>query len=71
MRSTRPTLSAGGFGSAALEAAAAAGMETNRILAAGVSDRFVEHASRAEQLRVERLDARGLAERVEDALAGE
>ena len=41
---------AGGFGGAVLEAANAAGLETNHIRRLGIPDRFVEHADRGELL---------------------
>ena len=37
----------GGFGSAVLEAAADAGLDTSRIRRLGIPDRFVEHGDRA------------------------
>ena len=37
----------GGFGSALLEAANAAGLDTRNVVRLGLPDRFVEHAERA------------------------
>lgn len=54
----------GGFGSAVLETASAAGLSTERIEIAGIPDEFVEHGDRAELLADLRLDAAGLRERV-------
>ena len=51
----------GGFGSAVLEAASDAGLDTRRIRRLGVPDRFVEHASRQELLANLGLDADGIA----------
>src|SRR5207302_7180399 len=50
----------GGFGSALLEAANAAGLDTRRIVRLGLPDRFVEHAERAELLADLGLDADGI-----------
>ena len=61
----------GGFGSAVLEAANAAGLDTRRIKCLGIPDRFVEHGERGELLADLGLDAvgllmaaRGMAEKV-------
>ena len=51
----------GGFGSAVLEAAADAGLDTSRITRLGVPDRFIEHAERSEQLAELGLDVDGIA----------
>ncbi|MEJ5277626.1 MAG: transketolase C-terminal domain-containing protein, partial [Thermogemmata sp.] len=40
----------GGFGSALLEAANAAGLDTRNIVRAGLPDRFIEHGERGELL---------------------
>jgi 1-deoxy-D-xylulose-5-phosphate synthase len=53
---------AGGFGSALLEAACDAGLDTSRIRRLGIPDRFIEHGERAEQLADLGLDRRGIAE---------
>ena len=62
-------LLAGGFGSAALEAAEAAGLDASKIHRAGVADEIVEHDTRAAQLAGQGLDAAGIAERMRQ-LAG-
>jgi len=51
----------GGFGSAVLEAANAAGLETRNIVRCGFPDRYVEHAERSELLADLGLNADGLA----------
>jgi len=51
----------GGFGSAVLEAAADAGLDTGKIRRLGVPDRFVEHGDREELLADLGLDAAGIA----------
>ncbi|MHC4253736.1 MAG: transketolase C-terminal domain-containing protein, partial [Planctomycetota bacterium] len=61
---------AGGFGSAVLEAAPAAGIDASRVTRLGVPDRFIAHATRAEQLAECGLDARGIAGAVREAVAG-
>ncbi len=50
----------GGFGSAVLEAANAAGLDTRQIKCLGIPDRFIEHGERAELLADLGLDAVGL-----------
>ncbi|NQU21517.1 MAG: 1-deoxy-D-xylulose-5-phosphate synthase, partial [Candidatus Nealsonbacteria bacterium] len=50
----------GGFGSAVLEAACDASLNTARIRRLGVPDRFIEHATRDEQLADLGLDADGI-----------
>jgi 1-deoxy-D-xylulose-5-phosphate synthase len=64
----------GGFGSAVLEAANAAGLDTRRIKCLGIPDRFIEHGERGELLADLGLDAvgllmaaRGMAEKVPSA----
>ncbi len=54
----------GGFGSAVLEAANAAGLDTRHIVRRGVPDRFIEHGDRGELLADLGLDAKGLADTV-------
>jgi 1-deoxy-D-xylulose-5-phosphate synthase len=54
----------GGFGSAVLEAANAANLETRHIVRLGIPDRFIEHAERAELLASLGLDADGLCRTV-------
>jgi 1-deoxy-D-xylulose-5-phosphate synthase len=50
----------GGFGSAVLEAAADAGLDTTGIHRLGVPDRFIEHGSRSELLADLGLDSAGI-----------
>ena len=50
----------GGFGSAVLEAANAAGLDTRHVVRKGYPDRFIEHADRNELLADMGLDANGL-----------
>ncbi len=50
----------GGFGSAVLEAAAAAGAGTANIRCLGIPDRFIEHGERDELLADLGLDVNGL-----------
>jgi len=52
----------GGFGSAVLEAANNAGLETSHIRRLGIPDHFVEHADRSELLASLGLTSRGIAE---------
>jgi 1-deoxy-D-xylulose-5-phosphate synthase len=52
---------AGGFGSAVLEAAADAGLDTSRVRRLGIPDQFIEHAERGELLADLGLDAAGIA----------
>lgn len=54
----------GGFGSAVLEAANSAGLDTRGIVRLGIPDRFVEHAERHELLADLGLDAEGLCRTV-------
>jgi 1-deoxy-D-xylulose-5-phosphate synthase len=58
----------GGFGSALLEAANAAGLDTRNIVRCGLPDRFVEHAERGELLAELGLDVNGLCATVRRAL---
>ncbi len=51
----------GGFGSAVLEAAADAGLDTRRVRRVGIPDRFIEHADRLELLSSLGLDVPGIA----------
>jgi 1-deoxy-D-xylulose-5-phosphate synthase len=51
----------GGFGSAVLEVASEAGLDTSRVKRLGVPDRFIEHAERSELLADLGLDAKGIA----------
>ena len=50
----------GGFGSAVLEVATDAGLDTSRIRRLGIPDRFIEHGSRNELLADLGLDATGI-----------
>lgn len=50
----------GGFGSAVLEAANAAGLDTRNVVRRGFADRFIEHGERGELLADAGLDAAGL-----------
>jgi 1-deoxy-D-xylulose-5-phosphate synthase len=52
---------AGGFGSAVLEFAADAGLDTSRVRRLGIPDAFVEHGERNELLADLGLDANGIA----------
>ena len=52
----------GGFGSAVLEAACDAGVETGHIRRLGIPDRFIEHGERRELLADLALDAPGIAD---------
>ncbi len=52
---------AGGFGSAVLEAAADAGLDTSRIRRLGIPDHYVEHGERDELLADLGLDVAGIA----------
>jgi 1-deoxy-D-xylulose-5-phosphate synthase len=54
-------LIAGGFGSAVLEAACAAGIDTTRLRCLGFGDKFVEHGERDELLASFGLNAEGIA----------
>jgi 1-deoxy-D-xylulose-5-phosphate synthase len=58
----------GGFGSALLEAANAAGLDARHVVRLGLPDRFVEHAERGELLAALGLDADGIAAAVRRAL---
>jgi 1-deoxy-D-xylulose-5-phosphate synthase len=57
----------GGFGSAVLEAASDAGLDTRKIRRLGIPDRFVEHAGREELLADLGLDAGGIAKACREA----
>jgi len=58
----------GGFGSAVLEAANDAGLNTTHIKRLGIPDRFVEHAERGEQLADLGLDVQGIASACQQAV---
>ncbi len=51
----------GGFGSAILEAASEAGLDTSGIRRLGIPDQFIEHGSRSELLADLGLDTAGIA----------
>ncbi len=57
----------GGFGSAVLEAANEAGLDTRNVTRLGLPDRFVEHGERGELLASLGLDVAGLCEAVRKA----
>jgi len=61
----------GGFGSALLEAANAAGLDTRHVLRLGLPDRFVEHGERGELLADLGLDVSGICATVRKALGRE
>jgi 1-deoxy-D-xylulose-5-phosphate synthase len=61
----------GGFGSAVLEAANAAGLDTRNLVRLGIPDRFIEHAERGELLESLGLDINGLCATVRKALGRE
>ena len=58
----------GGLGSALLEAANSAGLESGHVVRLGVPDRFIEHAERGELLADLGLDVNGICARVRRAL---
>ena len=58
----------GGFGSAVLEAANSAGLDTRGVVRCGVPDRFIEHGERGELLESLGLDVAGLCSAVRKAL---
>jgi 1-deoxy-D-xylulose-5-phosphate synthase len=58
----------GGFGSAVLEAANSAGLDTRHLVRLGIPDRFVEHAERGELLTALGLDADGICRTIRQAL---
>jgi len=57
----------GGFGSAVLESACDAGLDTSRLRRLGIPDRYVEHATRDELLADLGLDAAGIVRAVRQA----
>jgi len=57
----------GGFGSAVLEAANQAGLDTRTIVRLGIPDRFIEHAERGELLAALGLDVHGICQAVRSA----
>jgi 1-deoxy-D-xylulose-5-phosphate synthase len=54
----------GGFGSAILEAANAAGVDARHVTRLGIPDRFIEHAERGELLADLGLDVNGICEAI-------
>jgi 1-deoxy-D-xylulose-5-phosphate synthase len=58
----------GGFGSAVLEAANSAGLDTRHIVRLGIPDRFIEHAERSELLAALGLDVDGVCRAVRQGL---
>jgi 1-deoxy-D-xylulose-5-phosphate synthase len=58
----------GGFGSAVLEAANAAGIETRHLVRLGIPDRFIEHGERAELLADLGLDVDGICRTVREQI---
>lgn len=61
----------GGFGSALLEAANAAGLDTRHVVRLGIPDRFIEHAERGELLAELGLDVAGICRAVRAGLGRE
>jgi 1-deoxy-D-xylulose-5-phosphate synthase len=57
----------GGFGSAVLEAANAAGLDARHVVRLGLPDRFIEHAERGELLADLGLDVAGICRAVRQA----
>ena len=55
---------AGGFGSAVIEALAAAGKEDAAVLRIGMPDSFIEHGTAADQRRRLQLDAEGIMQQI-------
>ncbi len=60
---------AGGFGSAVLEAAADAGVNTHHVRRLGIPDRYVEHGEREELLADLGLDAAGIVRACQELVA--
>jgi 1-deoxy-D-xylulose-5-phosphate synthase len=61
----------GGFGSALLEAANRAGLDTRHIVRLGIPDRFIEHGERSELLAELGLDVKGICQTVRAVLGTE
>src|SRR5205085_3008297 len=57
----------GGFGSAVLEAANSAGLDTRHLVRLGIPDRFIEHGERPELLADLGLDVNGICATVRRA----
>lgn len=60
---------AGGFGSAVLEAASEAGVDTRRLRRLGIPDHYIEHAERSELLADLGLNVEGIARACRDLAA--
>jgi 1-deoxy-D-xylulose-5-phosphate synthase len=58
----------GGFGSAVLEAANAAGLDARNVVRLGIPDRFIEHGERGELLAELGLDVPGICAAVRRAV---
>jgi 1-deoxy-D-xylulose-5-phosphate synthase len=58
----------GGFGSAVLETANSAGLDTRNIVRLGIPDRFIEHGERGELLGELGLDTDGICRTIRQAL---
>jgi 1-deoxy-D-xylulose-5-phosphate synthase len=58
----------GGFGSAVLEAASTAGLDTRNLVRLGIPDQFIEHAERSELLAELGLDVDGICGTIRQAL---
>ena len=58
----------GGFGSAVLELAASRGLSIANVRVLGMPDRYIAHASRAEQLAEAGLDSAGIAAMMRDLI---
>ena len=54
----------GGFGSAVLEHANAAGLDANNLELIGIPDRFIDHGQRIEALAAAGIDVPGIVARV-------
>lgn len=59
---------AGGFGSAVLELAAARGLRTSNVRLLALPDRFIAHATRAQQLTEVGLDAASIAATIKEMI---
>jgi 1-deoxy-D-xylulose-5-phosphate synthase len=58
----------GGFGSAVLEAANAAGLDSRNVIRLGLPDKFVEHGERGELLAELGLDVHGMVKAVREGM---
>jgi 1-deoxy-D-xylulose-5-phosphate synthase len=59
----------GGFGSAVLEAANAAGIDSGHVVRLGIPDRFIEHGERGELLAELGLDVNGICQAARSRIA--